>query len=288
MFARLRSFANGFFRRNRFERAMSDELRFHVEAFADDLVQSGMSRDEAVRRARLELGGLDTVKDDCRQARGLRLLDELQQDLRFAVRAMAKAPLVSTAAIVSLGFGIGVNTALFGVVDTVFLRTLPVHNPGELYYLAHHAGPETASNYPLFERYRSLDAFSGVTAYRVGTFRVVTPETVEPVTGQFVSGNYHAVIGIPLALGRGFSIEPDRDPSRSLIAVISDAYWTRRFRRSPSALGSTLNVNGRLFEIVGVTPPGFYGLDSDSRVEIIVLLSVIALDQPEFFDDHDT
>ena len=288
MFARLRSFANGFFRRHRFEQAMSDELRFHMEAFADDLVQSGLSREEAVRRARLEFGGLDTVKDDCRQVRGLRLLDELRQDLRFAGRAMARAPVVSAAAIVSLGLGIGVNTALFGLVDAVFLRTLPVHNPGELYYFAHNAGLETASNYPLLERYRSLEAFSGVTAYRVGTFRVVTPETVEPVTGQFVSGNYHAVLGLPLSLGRGFSIEPDRDPSRSLIAVISDAYWTRQFGRSPGAVGSTLKVNGRLFEIVGVTRPGFYGLDSDSRVDITVPLSVIALDQPGFFDDHET
>jgi predicted permease len=267
---------------------MSEELRFHMEAFAADLTQSGLSRDEAVRRARLEFGGLDTVKDDCRHARGLRLLDELRQDLRFAARAMRKAPLVSAAAIVSLGLGIGVNTALFGLVDAVFLRTVPVHNPGELYYFAHHAGPETAANYPLFERYQALEAFSGVTAYRVGTFRVVTPETVEPVTGQFVSGNYHAVLGLPLALGRGFSIEPDRDPSRSPIAVISDAYWRRRFSRNPNAVGSTLTVNGRLFEIVGVTRPGFHGLDSDSRVDITVPLSVIGLDRPEFFDDHGT
>jgi len=195
---------------------------------------------------------------------------------------------VSAAAIVSLALGIGANTALFGLVDAVFLRMLPVQTPHELYYFAHHAGPEASSNYPLFERYRALDAFSGVTAYRVGTFRVVTPETVEPVTGQFVSGNYHAVVGVPLALGRGFSIEPDRDPSRSLIAVISDAYWSRRFGRSPSAIGSALHINGRAFEIVGVIGPGFYGLDSDSRVDITVPLSVMALEQPDFFDDHGT
>jgi predicted permease len=288
MAARIRSLARALFRRRRFEAAMADEIRFHMEAFAEDLIRSGVPREEAARRARLEFGGVESVKEQCRQARGLRLLDELRQDLRFAVRAMLKAPVVSTAAIVSLGLGIGANTALFGLVDAVFLRTVPVQNPGELYYFAHHAGPEASSNYPLFERYRALDAFSGVTAYWIGTFRVVTPEAVEPVTGQFVSGNYHAVLGVPLALGRGLSIESDRDTARSPIAVISDAYWSRQFGRSPSAIGSTLNINGRMFEIVGVTRPGFHGLDSDSRVDITVPVSVIALDQPGFFDDHGT
>ena len=288
MFARLRSLTRGLFGRRRFEEAMADELRFHMEALAEDLIRSGVRREEALRRARLELGGLESVKEHCRQARGLRLFDELRQDLRFALRTMAKAPIVSAAALVSLALGIGANTALFGLVDAVFLRTVPVHNPHELYYFAHHAGPAASSNYPLFERYRALDAFSGITAYRVGTFRVVTPETVEPVTGQFVSGNYHAVIGIPLALGRGFSTERDRDTSRSQLAVISDAYWARRYGRSPSAIGSTLSINGRTFEIVGVTRPGFYGLDSDSRVDITVPLSVMALEQPDFFDDHGT
>lgn len=288
MFARIRSIARGFFRRRRFEDAMGDELRFHMEAFADDLIRSGMSREDALRRARLEFGGVEAVKEHCRQARGLRLLDELRQDVRFAARGMARAPVVSAAAVVSLALGIGANTALFGFVDAVFLRPLPVHNPHELHYFAHHAGPATSSNYPLFERYQALDAFSGVTAYRVGTFRVVTPESVEPVTGQFVSGNYHALLGVPLALGRGFSIERDRDTFRGPIAVISDAYWARRYGRSPSAIGSTLSINGRLFEIVGVTRPGFYGLDSESRVDITVPLSVIGIDEPEFFDDHGT
>ena len=241
-----------------------------------------------MRRARVEFGGVESVKEDCRQARGLRLADELRQDLRYGVRTMAKAPVVTVAVIVSLALGIGANTALFGFIDAVFLRTLPVRSPHELFYMAHHSGPESSSNYPLYERYQELDAFSGLTAYQTGTFRVAVADAVEPVTGQVVSGNYHAVVGIPMALGRGFQSEPDRDVSRASIAVISDAYWARAFGRSPGAVGSTITVNGRRAEIVGVTAPGFYGLDSQTRVDITLPLSVVGLDAPDFFDDHGT
>ena len=241
-----------------------------------------------MRRARVEFGGVEAVKEDCRQARGLRLADELRQDLRFAVRTMAKAPVVTVAVIVSLALGIGAITALFGFIDAVFLRTLPVRGPHELFYMAHHSGPESSSNYPLYERYQELKAFSGLTAYQTGTFRVAVADAVEPVTGQVVSGNYHAVVGIPMALGRGFHSEPDRDVSRAVIAVISDAYWARAFGRSPGAVGSTITVNGRPAEIVGVTAPGFYGLDSQMRADITLPLSVVGLDAPDYFDDHET
>jgi predicted permease len=286
MLARLRSFMAALTRRSRFEDGMADELRFHVDAVAADLERSGVPRAEAERRARLELGAVDSVKEACRQARGLRVLDELRQDLRLAIRTMAAVPVAAAAAVVSLALGIGANTALFGFADAVFLRTMPVHRPHDLFYLGHYAGPATSSNYPLFERYATAAVFDGVTAYRLTTVRVVTREAVEPVRAQFVSGNYHAVLGVPLALGRGFSAEPDRDLSRPPTAVISDGYWARRFGRSPDAIGRTVNVSGRTVEIVGVTAPGFHGLDSESRIDLTLPISMMALDAPGFFDDH--
>ena len=284
--ARLRSLIDTLLRRSRFERGMAEELRFHVDAFTEDLVRSGVPRDEAARRARLEFGGVESVKERCRQARGLRTVDEIRQDVRYAIRTMARAPVLTLAAAASLALGIGANTAIFGFVDAVFLRTIPVPSPHELYYLGHFSGPETSSNYPLFERYRDARIFDALTAYWIRPLRVVTPEGAEPVTGQFVSGNYHAALGVPLAVGRGFISDHDRDASRPPVAVISDGYWARRFGRSPRAVGSTLNVGGRTIEIVGVTRPGFYGLDSESRVDITLPLSMIALDAPAFFDDH--
>jgi macrolide transport system ATP-binding/permease protein len=289
MIARLRLFIRSLFRRRQFEGAMSDELRFHIDAHTEDLVRAGVPHAEARRRARAEFGGVESVKEECRQARGLRLADELRQDVRYAVRTMARAPMVTAAVVGSLALGIGANTALFGFVDAVFLRALPVRSPHELFYLGHHSGPETSSNYPLYERYGELDdVFAGLTAYLAGTFNVTAGDALEPVTGQWVSGNYHAVVGAPIVLGRGFSSEPDRDVSRAALAIISDAYWARAFGRSPGAVGSTITVNGRPVEIVGVTGPGFYGFDSQSRADITLPLAAVGLDNPEFFDDHGT
>jgi predicted permease len=286
MVARVLSLLRGLFRRRQFERGMSEELQFHIESFTEDLVRSGVPRDEAARRARAEFGGLESVREACRQSRGLRAADELRQDLRYAVRTMRRTPVVTAAVVISLSLGIGATTALFGFVDAVFLRTVPVRAPHELVYLGHQSGPASASNYPLYERYAAVDAFAGLTAYLVAPFGVDGGGGVEPVTGQFVSGNYHRVLGVPLALGRGFSSEPDRDTSRPLTAVISDSYWARAFGRSADAVGRAITVNGRRAEIVGVTAPRFYGFDSQARVDITVPISAIGLDRPEYFDDH--
>jgi len=286
MVARLRSMLRGLFGRRQFEGALSDELQFHIDAFTDDLVRTGVPRDEALRRARVEFGGLESVKEECRQSRGLRLADEVHQDVRYAMRTMARTPVVTAAVIISLALGIGANTALFNFIDAVFLTTVPVRDPHQLVYLGHQSGSATSSNYPLYERYRAVEAFAGTTAYLTGPFRVDSGGGNEPVTGQFVSGNYHQMLGVPLALGRGFSSEPDRGASRAPVAVISDAYWARAFGRSSDVVGRTILVNGRRAEIVGVTAPRFYGFDSESRVDITLPLSVIGLDRPEFFDDH--
>jgi hypothetical protein len=182
MFTRLRLIANALLHRDRFEREMAEELRFHIQAYADDLVRAGMPRGEAERRARVEFGGMEAAQQDCRQARGLRLHDELRQDLRYAARQMRASPVLTIAALVSLALGIGANTAIFSLVDAMLYRTLPVRGPEELYFLGHRgttADGSLSSNYPLIERYRALDAFSGVTAYTLFTFPVGTADGVE-------------------------------------------------------------------------------------------------------------
>jgi predicted permease len=288
MFARLRSSLAGLFHRNRFESAMDDELRFHMAAYADDLVRAGVPRDEAMRRARLQFGGVEAIKEECRQNRGLRWIDEARQDLRYAFRLMAKTPVFTLAAIVSLALGIGANTAIFSLIDAVLFRTVQVAEPDRLYFLAHDPGSNvsTSSNYPVFERYRASPVFSGVTAYRGRTFNVSAGDSVERLSGQFVSGNYHAVLGVPMSLGRGFSAEVDRGPA-SLIAVISHDYWMNRFGGSPNVLDRTLNVSGRVVSIVGVTATGFRGLAPGGRVDITLPMSVMALSEPAFFDATD-
>ena len=288
MFARIRSFFSGLFRRGRFESSMDDELRFHIAAYADDLVRAGASRADAMREAQRQFGGVEAVKEECRQNRGLRLIDEGRQDLRYAFRMMAKTPIVTLSAVVSLALGIGANTAIFSLIDAVLFRTVQVAEPDRLYFLAHDPGPNvsTSSNYPVFERYRASPVFSGVTAYRGRTFNVSAGDGVERLAGQFVSGNYHDVLGVPMSLGRGFVAEADRGPA-SLIAVISHDYWMNRFGSNPNVLDRTLTVSGRVVSIVGVTAPGFRGFSPGGRVDITLPMSVMALTEPAFFGATD-
>jgi predicted permease len=291
MLARLRVLLKPFFRRTRFEQDLSDELRFHVEAYADDLERSGIPRAEAIRRARLEFGGMESVREECREARGLRLLDELRQDLRYAVRVMARTPGFTAAAILSLALGIGANTAIFSVMDAVLLRMLPVEHPEQLRFLAHGTGnnPGLSSTYPLFERYRrDLDVFRGITAYNIQEFKVSLPEGSDLINGQYVAGNFHRVLGVPLILGRGFSSEPDEPNDSSYIAVITERYWARRFRRDHDVIGKTLMINGKRITVVGVTGAGFEGLRPGRPLDITLPIALKMLDDPEFASRHDT
>jgi predicted permease len=292
VFVRLRSFLAVLLARDRFEREMRDEMRFHVEARADDLERTGLGRSEAVRRARLEFGGLDAAKDDCRQARGMRWVDEIGHDVRYATRVMLKTPGFTAAAVLSLALGIGANTAIFSLMDAVMLRTLPLANVDELVFIGHGIDPARAgvsSNYPLFERYQALTGvFSGVSAYATTGFKVAMPNGLESVAGLWVSGNFHGLLGVGVALGRGFGAESDRAVGSAMIGVISDGFWARRFGRDPGVLGRTLNVDGRAITIVGVTSPDFTGLVPGQQPELTLPVSVRALADTGFLDMHDT
>jgi predicted permease len=270
---------------------MADEMRFHLDAYAADLERTGLSREEAVRRARLEFGSPESLKEDCRQSRGLRLVDEVRQDLRYAARQMAKFPGFTAAAVLSLALGIGANTAIFSLMDAVLFRTLDVTNPQELVFLAHAGGTDVSmsSNLPLVERYQRAGVMAGVTAYEGATLtvRLNAGAELEEEEGQWVSRNYFAVVGPRFVTGRGFTIEPDRNLSAPLEAVISDAYWARRFGRSPDTIGRSLTINGRAVTIVGVTAHGFNGLRSGSATDITLPMAARAMDYPEIFDERD-
>jgi putative ABC transport system permease protein len=288
---RLRVLLKPLFRRHRFEEDLAEELRFHVSTYADDLERSGIPRAEAVRRARLEFGGVESVREDCREARGLRLLDELRQDVRYAVRVMARTPGFTAAAILSLALGIGANTAIFSVMDAVLLRMLPVEHPEQLHFLAHGTGdnPGLSSTYPLFERYRrDLDVFSGITAYNIQEFKVSSAEGSDLVNGQFVAGNFHSVVGVPLVLGRGFSSEPDQPNDSSYVVVITEGFWTRRLGRDPDVIGKRLAVNGKQVTVIGVTGAGFDGLRPGRPLDITLPIALKMVEDPEFAGRHDT
>ena len=198
---------------------------------------------------------------------------------------MARTPVLAAAAIITLALGIGATTAIFSLIEAVLLRTLPLASPDELFYVAHGSGDDVdrSSNYRWLERVRQrTDVFAGVTAYNHQIFKVSNDAGLERVFGQYVSGNYHALLGVPLAQGRGFATEDDRVPGSSPVAVISDGYWARRFGRSSSVLGQTLVVGGHPVTIVGITAPGFAGLAPGDSVDITLPLSMRLIDEPDF------
>jgi predicted permease len=219
------------------------------------------------------------------------MLESIGHDLRYAARSLRRSPGVTFAAVVTLALGIGANTAIFSVVDEVLLKTMPVRDPQQLYFLAHGTGenPAFSSTYPLLERYRTLrDVFTGITAYMTRPFKISTPAGSELVEGQFVSGNYHDVLGVPLILGRGFTSDPDRPNDGSAVAVVSESYWSRRFARDAHIVGKTIGVDGKTFTIVGVTAAGFRGLRPGTRFDITLPISALALENTDFLTTTET
>jgi len=290
MWSRLRSLAGMLFRRDRFEREMRDEVSFHIEARAEDLAREGLPPAEAMRRARMEFGTEDAIKDDCRQSRGVRWFDEASNDLRYALRLMRKTPGFTAAAVLSLALGIGANTAIFSLMDAVILRTLPVASPQELVFFAHGTGerPGASSNYPLFERYRAIDGmFAGITAFSPTGFKLTSNDGIENVTGLWVNGSFHGVLGVPMAIGRGFSSDSDQPTDRPT-AVISDAFWLRRFGRDPSVLDRSITLDGRAVAIVGVTAPAYTGLVPGTNPDVTMPIAVRAITEPTYLTMHDT
>ena len=220
------------------------------------------------------------------------MFDTLVQDVKYAARSLRRTPAFVTAAIATLALGIGANTAIFSLMNAVLLRTLPLRAPEELYFVAHGVGDSqvlTVSNFPWFERVRAHDeVFAAVAGYNIRDFKVASDQGAQRVYGQYASGNYHAAIGAPLALGRGFTSEDDRAVNNAPIAVISDGFWTRRFGRDPQVIGHTLLVGGRAVTIVGVTAPGFDGMAPGRAIEITLPLSMRIRDEPDFLTNLDS
>lgn len=277
----------GTFRRGRPDADLQEELRLHLELAAEDDDRRGSAPDAAARAAQLKAGGIAQAIEAQRDQRGLPWLEDLGRDLRYTSHTLINAPGFTIVAVLSLALGIGANTAIFTLMDAVLFRTMPIEQPDRLYFLGHDPGPllELSSNFPIFERYQTATVFSGVTAYQSRTFLVRTSEATERVVGQYVSGNYHAVVGAPMALGRGFSSEADRQPGGSLLAVISHDYWLTRLGGSADVIGRMLTIGDRSVTIVGVTAQGFHGLNAGQRLHITLPMSVMALDAPRFFGD---
>jgi putative ABC transport system permease protein len=246
-------------RRDRFEDAMSDELRFHVDAYVEDLVRAGASRASAERRARVELGGLEGLKEELRQARGLRFVDELRQDGRYALRRLRSGRGVAVIAVLTLG--VGVNLAVFSVIYTAMLQPLPHPNPERLVAVASrnlaNGGDHLTSPLDFFDFERQAAAFERLAAYYPPGFTLTGQGNAERVSGARASSGIFDVFGVQPVVGRGFL--PDEDKAgASRVAVISHGLWTRRYQQDPSIIGRPMLLSGSPYTVVGVLPEGFH------------------------------
>jgi predicted permease len=270
MFARMRSFARSVFRRSAMEHDMADELNFHVDARAADLEAAGIPPQEARRRARIEFGAAESYKDECREARGLRLLDDLRADLRYAIRTLARTPAFAAMAIVSLALGIGANTVVFSVVNALVLKPLPIEQPERVFFVQ--AGPAHATT--SFPNYRDLRdrsvSFDGLVGYRISPINLETGGIPVRTWGYLATGNYFDVLGVKPALGRFFHQQDDLHAGEAPYAVLSFESWTGRFGGDPTVIGRTVRLNRTPFTIIGVAPQGFRGTELFFRPDLWV------------------
>ena len=259
------------FRKSTVERELDDELRAAEATLRDRFASQGMSAAEAGRAARVAMGG-EAVQDAVRDVRAGVRLEIAAADVKYAVRALRKAPAFAAAAILSLALGIGANAAIFTFINALALKPLPVQDPDALVEIAA-VGSEPA--FISFPMHRDLLARQQVLTGIVATagetpVRVTVPGSpgsasteIDNVRISFVSGNYFSLLGVVPAAGRVFLPEDDRDPDSAAtagsIVVLSDAFWDRQFGRDPAVIGRTILIGRTQARVVGVTPPGFAG-----------------------------
>ncbi len=270
------------FKRQRNAEDFAQEIQAHLALEADELHAEGLSEEEARRRARVEFGNVGGAQERFYLKSRWQWLDRLLRDLRFGMRSLLKSPGFALTAILTVALGVGANTAVFSVMNAVLLKSLPVADPQHVVYLRTSNPPRNTGtvdsngtiSYPVYDALRKqTNVFSPLIAYvplsgnkvavRVGS----QPEEAE---GDMVSGTFFSGLGVNLPLGRGFSEKDETD--HAPLAVLSYNYWTRRFARDQDVLGQTFYVNSVPMTIIGVSAPGFEGLEGGGSTDFWIPL----------------
>ena len=268
------------FRSSAVDRALDEEMQFHIDARVDDLVAAGMTRNEAKRAASRQFGNRLRLRESSRDVKLLPWAESVFRDIQFAIRMLRKHIVVTGAAIASLTLALGACLTAFSLVDALILRPLPVREPERLIYLTfptYSAGSPLGSNfsYPLFSRLRDsarneveLFAASSDENRRRVTFR--NAEAEDEVRVQFVTGNAFSVLGVGPAVGRLLTPADDLTSGAHPVAVVSHSFWRRRFGGDPSVVGTAFTFGQRRLEIVGVAQESFTGIEPGRLVDLWV------------------
>jgi putative ABC transport system permease protein len=265
--------------RKAWERDLDDELRLHLDLRVADLMRAGQSKEAAERQARLEMGSRERFKDEVRATAGIRFFDELSQDLRYALRILRESPVFTAVAIGSLALGIGMNTALFSIVNTLLIKDLPYKDADRLVYVTEYwphepvmPGPPS----PDFANWRAnLKSVDGIAAYGGGANALNLTGEGEPerIEGTMVTSQLLDLLGCTLAVGRNFSVEEDRLGAAPTV-ILGYGLLQRRFAGSPDVIGKVIQLNGEGRTIVGVLPAGFAFPDNNFRHELLVPMAL--------------
>jgi len=279
-----------FFRRGWWDDERARELESYLQIETDENIARGMTPADARLAARRKLGNLTRTRETIYEMNTITFLETLWQDVRYGARILRRNPAFAIIAICSLALGTGANTAIFQLVNAVRLRTLPVANPQELALVRIAEAPRGRSGgftgrlpiltYPLFQQLQARQqAFSSLLAWGSETFDLSSGGTVRPVETLWVNGDFFKTLGTQPALGRLLTAADDRR-SGAPVAVISHAFWLREFGGNPAVLGRTIPLSGHPFEIVGVTPAGFFGVEVGRTFDVAIPLSSEPLFHP--------
>ncbi|HUQ84073.1 MAG TPA: ABC transporter permease [Gemmatimonadaceae bacterium] len=260
-------------RSNRVSADIDREMAFHMNELADDLVARGMPPDDARREARRRFGNPSVQKERTRDADILTWLESLGADVRYALRALRASPVFALVTILSLGLGIGANTAIFSLINAVVLRTLPVARPEELVQVVMDKDEADAVfTNPIWEQIRDQQrVFSGVFAYGVTGFTLSAGGEVRRALGSWVSGDYFSTLGVQPALGRLLT-RSDDVPGCPPVAVLGHGFWETEFGGSRDVVGKTMPIGGKPHVIVGVTDPSFFGVEVGRSIQVFAPL----------------
>jgi MacB-like periplasmic core domain len=284
MFAYVNNLFRNCFRKARIEQDLDDEIRSHLQLLTDQNVREGMNPQEADRAARIELGGVDQIKEQVRSVRAGAWLETLWQDIYFSVRMLRNNRGFTAVAVLTLALGIGANTAIFSFIDALMVRLLPVRDPGHLVQLLskYPDGPGAdAFSWQSYEHFRDANhVFSDLIATGESPFAgqhsfYVRGDGLEPeqVDGQYVTGNFFPVLGIKAAVGRLIGPFDSQMDSSAEVAVVSWSYWSsRNFDRA--IVGKQIIVQDVPVTIIGVTPRQFFGVNVGDNQDIWLPIAI--------------
>ena len=253
------------FRRKAVETELDEEIRFHIEQQIEAYKRTGLTHEAAVRRSRLNFGGLDEVKEECRWVRGISLLETTLQDLRYALRGMRRSPVFTVTALVTLALTTATISTVFNLANTFFFRLLPADRPEQLVAVTptrRHGTELGWVSYPDYVRFRNRTRTLQRLAahYSSAPLFVSVNNNAREINGAVVSANFFPLLGLKPVLGRFFRPDEDSVPDRDRVAVFAYDLWRNSFDSSPGVLGAAVKINGSSFTVIGVAPASFRGM----------------------------